>query len=122
MKIEDFKGFKVDIDFDDIVEKTATELAENIRQASITKLSNRATGKYASSWTHGKRKDSKGTYEVVYNAEHYRLTHLLEHGHVVRNKYGTYGRTAPNPIIKTEFDRIKDKFVEDMKQAKLKVE
>jgi len=34
---------------------------------------------------------------VVHNTKHYQLTHLLENGHVVRNKKGTYGRA---PAIK----------------------
>lgn len=48
-------------------------------------------GKYAKSWKVTKR----GRTYIVHNAKHYRLTHLLENGHVVRNAKGTYGRAKP---------------------------
>lgn len=54
-------------------------------------------GRYASGWASktadGVRGKIKG--KVVYNRTDYQLTHLLENGHVIANKWGTYGRTAP---------------------------
>ena len=37
---------------------------------------------------------------VVANTEHYQLTHLLEKGHAIENKYGMYGRTRAKRHIK----------------------
>ena len=34
-----------------------------------------------------------------YNKKRYRVAHLLEHGHKVENKYGTYGTTAGDNVI-----------------------
>lgn len=48
--------------------------------------------KYAEGWKVGKRGRSD---LVVHNATNYQLTHLLENGHVIRNKKGDYGRTHP---------------------------
>lgn len=48
--------------------------------------------RYAEGWKVSKK--GRGDL-VVHNATNYQLTHLLENGHVVRNKKGTYGRTHP---------------------------
>ena len=48
-------------------------------------------GEYAASWTNKKQ----GTGYVVYNKEHYRLTHLLENGHESFNQYGGSYRFVP---------------------------
>lgn len=117
MKIENFNKLEVEIEFDEIVEQHARELSTHIKSASSVAFGN---GDYANSWTYGIRKDRKGKYCVVYNAEHYRLTHLLEHGHYIANQYvHKTKRTAAKPIIKQEYDKVKDKYVDDMKKAKL---
>ena len=50
--------------------------------------------KYPYGWTVKSKKKKGRTEAVVWNARHYRLTHLLENGHVIKNGTGrTYGRT-----------------------------
>lgn len=68
------------------------------------------SGEYARTWTYKEEKGFMGypTY-TIYNEKNYRLTHLLEYGHVVRN--GTkrvVGEAKANPHIKDVEDKIKD--------------
>lgn len=76
------------------VQEAMDESMKQVAKESVSKLkssSPRKTGKYARGWT-TKQIDKNGI--VVHNSKHYQLTHLLENGHVIRNKYGTYGRTS----------------------------
>ena len=78
----------------DVIEKSARKTARD----TVNKLKNtspRKTGEYASGWS--ARKQGHGY--VVYNRKAPGLTHLLEKGHVTRNKYGTYGRTPAHVHI-----------------------
>lgn len=72
-------------------EEVAKEAAEKLRSTSPKRK-----GKYAKGWKVTRQKDSL----IVHNATDYQLTHLLENGHVIRNKKGTYGRTTGNKHIK----------------------
>ena len=74
------------------IKETAVETAMKLRNSSPKKY-----GDYAQGWKAGKQRG--GDY-IVHNATEYRLTHLLEKGHVVRNKKGTYGRAPAIPHIK----------------------
>lgn len=73
----------------DSIKKVAKESAQKLKSTSP-----RRTGSYASSWSVKQVNDKDA---IVHNTKHYRLTHLLENGHVVKNKKGTYGRA---PAIK----------------------
>lgn len=86
-------------EFSEKVNDVLAEAADSTANESVEKLSNtspRRTGEYANGWR--VKKIERG-YVVVHNV-HYQLTHLLENGHVIRNKKGTYGRTSGKKHIK----------------------
>jgi len=73
------------------IDSVAKESASKLRDTSPKK-----SGEYAKGWKVKKERGRDGLQTVtVHNKTNYQLTHLLENGHVVRNKKGTYGRTRP---------------------------
>ena len=69
-------------------------------------------GEYAASWS--TRKYGKGY--VVYNKEHYQLTHLLENGHVIRNKKGDYGRAPAHVHIAPVADEYEREYIQNVER------
>ena len=69
----------------------AKETVQKLRNSSPKK-----SGSYARGW----KVSTQGDDYVVHNATDYQLTHLLENGHITRNKKGTYGRTPAHKHIK----------------------
>lgn len=62
--------------------------------AKLKNTSPKKTGSYARGWGVKRERGSGGINTVtVRNKTDYQLTHLLENGHVIRNKKGEYGRT-----------------------------
>jgi hypothetical protein len=92
-KILDEYTEKVDETSDEIMSEVATDTADELKRTSPTK-----SGNYAKSWT--VKKDKKSHQYIVHNKKYYRLTHLLEYGHIVKNQFGTYGRAKAEPHIK----------------------
>lgn len=79
-------------DFKHELDGTVKKEINMIAKESVEKLRNTSparTGSYARGWRSKRQAD--GTV-IVHNATDYQLTHLLENGHVIRNKKGTYGR------------------------------
>lgn len=106
-----------DKDVQDVVDKVAKmvamEGAKTLRSSSPSK-----SGEYAQGWR--SRKTPYG-YRI-HNTKKPMLTHLLENGHLIRNKWGTYGRTRPikhiKPVeewVKSEFETRIKRGIEDIK-------
>ena len=88
--------------------KEAAEVAKNQLRNTSPKRSGH--GEYARSWTVKKDSHAMVSDYIVYNSKHYQLTHLLENGHVIRNKKGTYGRTRPIKHIAPAEDTATQRF------------
>lgn len=98
---------------DDAVEKSAKKTARDTVQTLRNTSPRRAGGGgYASGWTTKK----KGLGTVVYNKTDYQLTHLLEKGHVIRNKYGTYGRAPAQVHIAPAEEKGSREFEENIRR------
>ena len=78
--------------YGDEVYKVMEECIDTVAEEAKNKLKEvnhfryEASGAYASSWVNEKLQGKPLTVSrAVHNVKHYRLTHLLEKGHVVRN-------------------------------------
>lgn len=71
--------------------KKAGKFAKNEVKANSPKN----YGEYAAGWSIRTSRTKHLIKTVIYNKDFPGLTHLLEESHVIRNQYGTYGRTNP---------------------------
>lgn len=89
-------------DIPDIVEKSAKKCVDSIKANGV--VAGIPNGAYLKGWTY--KVDAvniwgSGAFCTVRNPKHYRLAHLLEHGHaiVVHGKHIDDKRTKPYPHI-----------------------
>lgn len=87
---------------DKVLEEASDEAGKQAED-ELHRTSPARTGEYRKSWTYEEKAIRRGkayrTEMVVYNQKYYRLTHLLEKSHRIANKYGSYGRSVPEPHI-----------------------
>lgn len=96
----------------DSINSVAREAVNTLRSSSPSK-----TGDYARGWAKKKAGDKNGIADVIiHNRTDYQLTHLLEFGHVVRNKKGTYGRAPARPHIKPVEEWAMNELPEEIKR------
>ena len=92
------------------VDKTTKKTVDAIKGRAPRK-----TGKYAGDWSSKKMEESSVSYgRIVYNRKHYQLTHLLEHGHVIKGylaKRTTKTSTRAFPHIPSD-DETESMFTE----------
>ena len=73
---------------------------------------------YPRGWTIKSKKTKGQRTEIVWNSRYYRLTHLLEHGHVIKNGTGrTYGRTRAFEHIGPINDEAQEKLLKAVQEA-----
>ena len=110
--LSEYEGVTVD-GMKAAVDKVSKEAVRELKGSSP-----RRSGAYAKSWTSKKTKlTNKWAYEkTVYNKEHYRLTHLLEKGHlVVGSKNGRVWVDA-RPHIETVEKEAIETLVKEIKE------
>ena len=100
------------------VEQSAKTNIQQVARESVNKLKNTSpvkTGSYAKGW--GVKKQGEMDV-IVHNRTDYQLTHLLENGHVIRNKKGTYGRTHGikhiAPVEEWAVDELPRRIIKDI--------
>lgn len=88
----------------DVLNDTIPEAADTAVKM-IRGNSKRRTGKYAKGWAKKQQYfRGVGTSYVVYNKTKYRVAHLLENEHKIRNQYGEFGKTVGDGVIKDAED------------------
>ena len=91
--------------------------AAKIARQMLKANSRRKTGRYAKGWAY-KRESVRGigsTY-IIYNKDRYRLTHLLENPHKIKNKKGEYGSTDGDHVIKDTETYVDEWLVQDVER------
>lgn len=99
-------------DVNKIVEESAKDAAE-ICQRQLFNTSPSGPGRkghYSTGWAIKPESRGRLVSFIVYNKKKPQLTHLLENGHVIRNKKGTYGRTKPIKHIAPAEEAASQKF------------
>lgn len=95
-------------EFEAAKKTTSKELVEELKAKSPEK-----TGDYAKGWR--MKKTSKGY--ITHNATDYQLTHLLEHGHVIRRGSKRIGEADEHPHIRPAEQRAIKRFEKRTKKA-----
>ena len=90
-------------EYDEQVQLVTNSAITHIARETVKRLKNtspKKSGSYARGWSvKSLNKHGNIVNMVVHNRTDYQLTHLLENGHVIRNKKGTYGRAPGHPHI-----------------------
>lgn len=84
-----------------VIDDVSTEAVNKLKSVNKFAPNRHPSGAYSASWTKDEAQAGRlGKKIIVHNEKHYRLTHLLEHGHVSRNGTGrTFGRVPAYPHI-----------------------
>lgn len=91
----------------DALEKAEEEAAQ-LTKSELRNSSPEKKGQYKTGWTI--KRDRKNKIVTVYNSKYPGLTHLLENGHLIRNKRGEYGRAPAHKHIEPAAEKGIEEF------------
>ena len=118
INIDKFTKLEINLNFDEIIKSNANDCCKDI----INNSRNKGWKAYAEGWKITEKVDKKGhKFATVHNPEDYRLTHLLENGHLIVNKKGGVGYASPHPHIRPAFEKAKPRFIQDMKNVGIEI-
>ena len=122
ISLDDFKGIRVDMDLAKIIKENAEEATKTLHSINDWKM-HRTTKSYSSGWiTKMKVLNKEEAYAQVYNKTNWQLTWLLENGHLIVNKRGGVGWSAPRKHIEPTYDKQVKKLIDDMKNIDIKAD
>ena len=120
--IEKFKGFEVELNIEEIIEKNSDEAAKLLQRISPDGV--RRAKKYKDGWIYviHKTYHEQQVEGVVWNETNWQLTWLLENGHLIVNKRGGIGWASPKKHIDKAYREQGAKFVKDMENIDIKID
>ena len=96
-----------------LADETIPEIGKEARK-QLKQTSPNATGAYARSWSVDTRRERLGITSEVHNKDKYRLTHLLEHGHEIKNQYGYVGKNGKRVKAIPHIGKVNDWAVDEL--------
>lgn len=107
-------------EYDRTMKRKVNNSVDVVGKEAVNQLkanSPKKSGDYARGWKLKRERGRNGINDVViHNATDWHLTHLLENGHVVRNKKGTYGRAPAHKHIKPVEEYFNSEVGEEIKR------
>ena len=96
----------------DVMKKAARDVAKTLKSTSP-----KDEGDYARNWSMKTEKLAAGSSAfLVYNKDYGWKTHLLENGHVIKNKKGDFGRAPAHPHIGPARDKAEQKIIAELEK------
>lgn len=104
-------------EYKDVAIDAMKEAVDNASKTAVKELkadSPKRTGAYAKSWAEKSEKQGKelAYKKIVFNKKHYRLTHLLEKGHVKVNG----GFVSARPHIRDVEQKVIEQFEKELRE------